>query len=98
MTLDPLGKAVKEPPPTESWLIRELGYDLLISPMSESSETVMLRPENGGSAFPRGRHELVFGGQPNDFAIAGIITDPTQCVEGVATGRGLAFYECRKSP
>ena len=45
--------------------------------------------------FPAGRYELVLGGQNYDFAIAGPVTDPAQCVEGVATGRGPVFYECR---
>ena len=95
MTVDPLGKAVMEPPPTESWLIREFGYDLRVSPISESSEMVMLRPEDEEFAFPSGRYELVLGGQAYDFLIAGIITDPAQCVESVTTPRGPAFYDCR---
>ena len=95
MTVDPLGKAVMEPPPTESWLIREFGYDLRVSPISESSEMVMLRPEDEEFVFPSGRYELVLGGQAYDFLIAGIITDPAQCVESVTTPRGPAFYDCR---
>jgi hypothetical protein len=76
-------------------MIRELGYDLRVSRMSERSEMVMLRPANEEFAFPPGRYEVVLGGQFYDFVIAGIITDPTQCVEGVTTAQGLAFYECR---
>ena len=95
MTVDPLGKAVMEPPPTESWLIREFGYDLRVSPVQENSEMMILRPEYEEFTFPPGRYELVLGGQAYDFGIAGIITDPAQCVEGVTTPRGPAFYECR---
>jgi hypothetical protein len=95
MTLDPLGKAVMEPPPTETWLIRDLGYDFQAWRVSGNAEIVMLRPQNDQLAFPPGRYELVLGGQFYDFVIAGIIDDPTQCVEGVTTPRGPAFYECR---
>jgi hypothetical protein len=95
MTIDPLGKAVMEPPPTEAWLIRELGYNLRLSRMSEHPEMVMMQPENQEFAFSPGRYVLVLSGQFYDFVIAGIITDPTQCVEGVTTARGLAYYECR---
>jgi hypothetical protein len=95
MTFDPLGKTVTAPPPVETWLIRDQGYDLRVSPLRESSEMVMLIRENEELAFPPGRYELLLGGQSYDFVIAGTITDPAQCVEGVATARGPAFYECR---
>jgi hypothetical protein len=95
MTFDGSGKSVTAPPPTETWLIRDQGYDLRVSPMRESSEMVLLRPESEEFAFPPGRYELLLSGQAYDFVIAGNITDPAQCVEGVATARGPAFYECR---
>jgi hypothetical protein len=45
---------------------------------------VLLRPESEEFAFPPGRYELLLSGQAYDFVIAGDITDPAQCVEGVA--------------
>jgi hypothetical protein len=95
MTVDPLGKAVMEPPAIESWLIRDLGYDLRVSPMPESTEMVLLQPETNDFAFPSGRYVLVLGGQSYDFVIAGVVMESSQCVEGIATARGPAFYECR---
>jgi hypothetical protein len=95
MTFDGAGKAVTAPPPTETWLVRDQGYDLRVSPVRDSPEMVMLRPDGDDFSFPAGRYELVLGGQNYDFAIAGPVTDPAQCVEGVATGRGPVFYECR---
>jgi len=95
MIFDPLGKTVTQPPPVETWLIRDQGYDLRVSPLRESSEMVLLRPDSEDFAFPPGRYELQLSGQSYDFVIAGTITDPAQCVEGVATARGPAFYECR---
>ena len=95
MTVDPLGKAVMEPPPTASWLIRDFGHELRVSPVPKNSEMLILMPEEDDFAFPPGRYELLLGGQSYDFVIAGIITDPAHCVEGIATARGPAFYECR---
>jgi len=95
MTFDSTGKAVTGPPPTETWLVREQGYDLRVSPVRETPEMVLMRPDGEGFAFPPGRYTLVLGTQSYDFVIAGDITDPAQCVEGVATARGPAFYECR---
>ena len=95
MTFDGAGKAVTAPPPTETWLIRDQGYDLRISPVRDTPEMVMMRPDSEDFSFPSGRYELLLGGQNYDFAIAGPVTDAAQCVEGVATGRGPVFYECR---
>jgi hypothetical protein len=95
MTFDTNGKPVTVAPPVDTWLVREQGYDLRVSPTRESSEMVMLLPESDEFAFPPGRYELLLGAQFYDFVIAGTITDPAHCVEGVATARGPAFYECR---
>jgi len=96
MNFDSTGKAVVTTPATDTWLIRDQGYDLRVSPMRESQEMVMMRPENADFSFPPGRYELMLGGQPYDFVIAGAVTDSAHCVEGVATVRGPAFYECRQ--
>jgi hypothetical protein len=95
MNFDSSGKAVVTTPVNETWLIRDQGYDLRVSPVRESPEMIMLRPENGEFAFPAGRYELLLGGQAYDFVIAGAVTDPAQCMEGVATVRGPVFYECK---
>jgi hypothetical protein len=95
MSFDIHGNAIVAPPPTESWLIRDHGYELRVSPMPESQEMVLARPEDPAFSFPAGRYELLLGGQPYDFVIAGEVTDPAHCVESVMTGRGPAFYECR---
>jgi hypothetical protein len=95
MNFDSNGKAVVTTPATESWLIRDQGYDLRVSPLRETAEMVMLRPENPEFSFPPGRYELMLGGQAYDFVVAGEVADPAHCVEGVATTRGPAFYECK---
>ena len=97
MTFDGAGKAVTAPPsPTETWLVRDQGLRSAgFARAREPRKWVLLRPDGDDFSFPAGRYELVLGGQNYDFAIAGPVTDPAQCVEGVATGRGPVFYECR---
>jgi hypothetical protein len=95
MNFNSAGMAVVTAPPTDTWLIRNQGYDLRTMPMRESPEMVMLRPENPEFVFPPGRYELMFGGQAYDFVVAGEVSDPAHCVEGVVTVRGPAFYECK---
>jgi len=95
MNFDSTGKAVVTPPTTETWLIRDQGYDMRVSPVRDSPEMVLLRPESPDFSFPSGRYTLMLGGQAYDFVVAGAVTDPSQCVEGTATVRGPMFYECK---
>jgi len=93
MNFDSAGKAVMTTPATETWIIRDQGYHLRVSPLT--AEMVMLRSEDLESSFSSGRYELMLGGQAYDFVVAGEVTDPAHCVEGVATVRGPVFYECK---
>jgi hypothetical protein len=45
--------------------------------------------------LPPGRYELMLGGQAYDLTVAGEVTDPAHCVEGVTTVRGQVFNECK---
>jgi hypothetical protein len=95
MNFDSAGKAVMTTPATETWIIRDQGYNLRVSPLRENAEMVMLRSEDPEFSFPSGRYQLMLGGQAYDFVVAGEVTDPAHCVEGVATVRGPVFYECK---
>jgi hypothetical protein len=95
MNFDSAGQAVVTTPKTDTWLIRDKGYELRGSPLRGNAEMVMLRPENPEFSFPPGRYELMLDGQAYDFVIAGEVTDPAHCVEGVVTVRGPDFYECK---
>jgi hypothetical protein len=98
MTFDSNGRPVVTTPTTKTWLIRnDRGYDLLVSPLQESAEMVILRPQNPEFSYPSGRYELMLGERAYDFVVAGEVTDSAHCVEGTATGRGPVLYEC-KSP
>jgi hypothetical protein len=93
MNFDSAGKAVITTPVTETWIIRDQGYNLRVSPLA--AEMVMLRSEDLESSFSSGRYALMLGGQAYDLVVAGEVIDPAHCVEGVATVRGLVFYECK---
>jgi hypothetical protein len=88
------GKAVTVPPPTDTWLIRETGYDFRVLPVRESQEMILIRPQDSAFSFPPGRYALMLSGQPYEFSVEGSPTDPAQCVESFATARGPAFNEC----
>jgi hypothetical protein len=62
---------------------------------SESSEMLMIRPENADFVFPAGRYGLVIKGQAYDFTVAGPITEAAQCLEGVKASNGTFYSECR---
>jgi hypothetical protein len=82
-------------PATDTWIIRELGYDLRVSPIEGNSEMIKLRADDPTLLLPSGRYELMLGGQAYDLTVAGEVTDPAHCVEGVTTVRGQVFNECK---
>jgi hypothetical protein len=98
MVFDSNGKPAITTPETTTWLIRnDNGYELRVSPLPDSAEMIELRPEDPDFSYPAGRYELLLGEQAYDFVIAGEVSDPAHCVEGVATGRGPVFYECKSA-
>jgi hypothetical protein len=95
LSVDSAGKALVATPASDTWIIRDQGYDMRVTPVRDSAEMAVLQPEKDGVVFPPGRYELWIGGQPYDFVIAGAVTDPAHCVESVATVRGPAYSECK---
>jgi hypothetical protein len=95
MNFDSTGKAIMTKPATDTWIIRELGYDLRASPVEGNSEMIKLRADDPTLSLSPGRYELMLGGQAYDFIVAGEVTDPAHCVEGVTTVRGQVFNECK---
>jgi hypothetical protein len=95
MNFDSTGKAIMTTPMVDTWIIRELGYDLRASPIEGNSEMVKLHADDPTLSLPPGRYELMLGGQAYDFTVVGEVTDPAHCVEGVTTVRGQVFNECK---
>jgi hypothetical protein len=82
----------------DTWTIRNISYDFRVAPFGEGSEMLMIRPESEDFVFPAGRYGLVIKGQAYDFTIAGPITEPVQCLEGIKAENGTFYSECRRPP
>ena len=81
-----------------TWTIRNISYDFRVAPLGEGSELLIIRPESEDFVFPAGRYGLVIKGQAYDFTIAGPITEPAQCLEGIKAENGTFYSDCRHSP
>jgi hypothetical protein len=81
-----------------TWTIRNISYDFRVAPLAEGSELLIIRPESEDFVFPAGRYGLVIKGQAYDFTIAGPITEPVQCLEGIKAENGTFYSECRRPP
>jgi hypothetical protein len=81
-----------------AWTIRNISYDFRVAPLGEGSELLIIRPESEDFVFPAGRYGLVIKGQAYDFTIAGPITEPAQCLEGIKAENGTFYSDCRHSP
>jgi hypothetical protein len=81
-----------------TWTIRNISYDFRVAPLGEGSEMLIIRPESEDFVFPAGRYGLVIKGQAYDFTIAGPITEPAQCLEGIKAENGTFYSECGHSP
>ena len=95
MRYGPNGTLVTVKPDVESWLIYSAGFDFRVLPVPNSPEAILIRPSDPDLAIPPGRYVLLLNDQPYDFTVAGNVTDPRSCVEGVATPRGPVFYACK---
>ena len=75
-------------PQRETWIIRSSGYDFRVLPVSDDREMILVRAEDPEFAIPPGRYALMLNGQPYDFVVEGLVTDPAHCVESAPTARG----------
>ena len=76
MNFDSTGRAIMTTPATDTWIIRELGYDLRASPIEGNTEMIKLRADDPALSLPPGRYELMLGGQAYDLTVAGEVTHP----------------------
>ena len=95
MRYGPGGTLVTVKPEVESWLIYNAGFDFRVLPVPNKPEVILIRPSDPDLVIPPGRYVLLLNDQPYDFTVAGNVTDPRSCVEGVATPRGPVFYACK---
>lgn len=74
------------------WSIRNLNYKLKVSPAPGNSEMLVIRSD---SVLPAGRYVLILKRQAYDFAIAGPVTDPNQCLERIEAANGVFYSPCK---
>jgi hypothetical protein len=96
MRYGPGGTLVTAKPDVESWLIYSAGFNFRVLPVPDDQEMILIRPDDPDLVLPPGRYILLLNDQPYDFTVAGEVTDPRFCVEGVATPRGPVFYVCKE--
>ena len=75
--------------------MRNISFPFRVAPVASNSEMLALEPESE-PALPAGRYGLVINGIAYDFAVAGDVTDPAQCLERVAAANGTFYSPCRK--
>lgn len=95
MRYGPGGTLVNVRPDADTWLIYTAGYDFRVLPVPDNQEMILIRPDDPDLVLPPGRYVLMMNDQPYEFTVAGTITDPRSCVEGIATPRGPVFYVCK---
>jgi hypothetical protein len=68
---------------------------LRVSPVRESAEMILLRPEKGRICLPNRPLRASVAGQYYDFVVDGEVARPGPLRGRVAAVRGPAFYECK---
>ena len=77
-----------------SWRIRNISYDLKVSPIAGKPEMLIARLDKSVSLTP-GRYALVLNRAGYDFTIAGPVKSPQFCLEGFETRNGTVYNQCR---
>jgi hypothetical protein len=77
---------------------RNISYYFRVAPFGLGCEMLVIRQESEDFVVPAGRYGLVIKGQAYDFTIAGSITEPVQCLEGIKAENGTFYSECRRPP
>jgi hypothetical protein len=78
-----------------SWTVRNISYDMRVSPVKANRAMIVIRPANAKFVFPPGRYALVLKGVPYDFAVDGIITDLQQCLESDENANETTYTQCQ---
>lgn len=78
----------------DSWVIRSMSYPYKVGPIEDQAKMLLLQPEQDGFTLSPGRYVVVVKGMGYDFSVAGIITDPNQCVERIDATNGAFYSPC----
>ena len=96
LTFDAKGKA-KLVDIKGSWAIRNISYEMKVTPVDDNPAMIIVQPESSGFSFAPGRYALVLKNTGYDFSVAGQITDAAQCLER-ADAVGMPVYSLCNNP
>jgi len=85
---------VKVTPLPSSWRIRDISYEFRAAPLEGNRDMIVIQPDR---VLPAGRYALVLDGRAYDFAVAGSIIAPEQCLEQTQVVNGVVIAECSGS-
>jgi hypothetical protein len=80
----------------DAWAIRNSSYEFRVSPIPDSSEMILLHPEEANFVLPAGRYAMVLNGLSYDFTVLGEVVESVQCLERTIAANGTFYSECRK--
>jgi len=83
-------------PVEETWTVRSISQSFRVTPLPGNPEMMVLKSEQPDLTLASGRYAVVIKGQGYDFAVAGPIIDPSQCMEKVEAANGSFYAECKK--
>jgi len=81
---------------SDAWNIRSLSYEFRVRPIAGNPEMLLVQSEKPDFVLPAGRYVLVLKEQGYDFAVAGAVTDLSQCLERTDAVNGAFYSECKK--
>jgi hypothetical protein len=94
MSVNASGK-VETNPVNDSWAIRNVDFDLKVSPVSGHPEMLLLRAESPEFELSPGRYGLILNSIAYDFSVAGKVTNTIHCLERTVAANGTFYSECR---
>jgi hypothetical protein len=95
LAFDPGGKA-SVAKVEGSWAIRNVAFNLRVTPLREQPEMLLVQSDVPDFALPAGRYGVVLKDVVYDFTVAGTIADAAQCLERTVATNGTFYSECRK--
>lgn len=86
---------VENRPIDDAWAIRNIDFDLKVSPIEGKPEMLLLRGDTPDFVLTPGRYGLVLNAIAYDFTIEGKVTDTAHCLERTVAANGIFYSECR---
>jgi hypothetical protein len=80
----------------DNWVMRNISIPYRTAPKKDNPDMYEIRSENSDVPLSPGRYALVVKGLAYDFTVAGLVTDPRQCLERLVANNGRFYSECRK--